>query len=89
VKRKAEGLVAPLELKNNDLTAKIALKREELQTRRDERYDIHVCLVCIHTHKYLSFITIIVYMNIQVCICIYMWEYIISYAYHFHSNIII
>jgi hypothetical protein len=88
VKRKAKGLVAPLELKNNDLTAKIAFKREELQARRDERYDIHERLVCIHTHKHLSFITIIVYMNIQVCICIYMWEHVISYEYLFHSNIV-
>jgi hypothetical protein len=40
VKRKAEGLVAPIELKNNDLTAKIVFKREELQTRRDDRLKI-------------------------------------------------
>jgi hypothetical protein len=46
VKGKAEGLVAGLELKINDLTAKIVFKRDELQTRRDDRYDIHVCLSC-------------------------------------------
>jgi hypothetical protein len=51
VKRKAEGLVAPIELKNNDLTAKIVLKREELQTRRDDRFVDYLCIFMTYVYE--------------------------------------